>query len=176
MFKQILMVALLALAVSGCAQQHAAPTYSEADFARDQQASYDRTRDGVAKMIIAGEITPKQGAQRMATYVRTAFPQDYQIQDLWNYSVLVFSKQEKGEISEDEAGYLIQKKANEHEQNWQAKKAQYNAATAQPNQPNMAPYIFLQSMGNSFRNAYGPAGPVNCTTTSVGGVHSTNCY
>ncbi|WP_063588224.1 hypothetical protein [Achromobacter ruhlandii] len=176
MFKMTVMVTALVLGLAGCAQQQTGQAYSAADLAREQQASYDRTRDGVATMIVSGEITPKQGAQRMATYVRTAYPQDYDIQDLWNYSVLVFSKQEKGELSEDEAGYLIQKKANEHEQKWQAKKTQYNAASAQQGQPNMAPYIFLQSMGNSSRNAYSPAGQRQCSTTSVGGVYTTNCY
>lgn len=169
--------AALMLTIAGCAQQQASQGYSAADFAKDQQASYDRTRDGVAAMITAGEITPKQGAQRMATYVRTAMPQDFAMQDLWNYSVLIFSKQEKGEISSDEAGYLIQKKAIEHEQNRQASIDRHNAAMAQQNSNvDMTPYFLMQGVGGAFQNAYRPAGQKNCTTTSVGGVYSTNCY
>lgn len=128
-------------------------------------------------MIVSGELTPKQGAQRMATYVRTVAPQDYALQDLWNYSVLVFSKQETGAISADEAGYLIQKKANEHEQNRQAKIDQHNSSVMQQNsQPNMAPYFFLQGVGNAFQRSYAPTGQSQCSTTSVGGVYTTNCY
>lgn len=175
MFKRSVIAATTAMLIAGCAQQQTGQSHAEADFAREQQASYDRTRDGVANMITSGEITPKQGAQRMATYVRTAFPQDYAIQDLWNYSVLIFSKQEKGEISADEAGYLIQKKANEHEQNWQAGNARYNAAMAQPNQAGLTPYL-LQNTSNAFQRAYNPAGQRQCTTTSAGGVFTTNCY
>jgi len=170
MLKQMIVAGALALAVSGCAQTHT-PSAQE----KQAQTTYDTYVNSTQAEVKAGSLTKLQGAERIADYVATNYPQDYAAQDAWNYAVKVYTDLEQSKVSEQEATYLIQKKRLDHEREYQHRVDSHNAGVDQQN--NAALGVFMLGVGSAVQNAFPrPASPMNCVSTSAGNIINTNCY
>lgn len=176
MFKTIVMVTALVLGIAGCAQQQQGRTgVPLATLPDNREARFNQIRDELKADRDAGKISDVQYSERLVSLSESIYPDDLRFQSFLKYRLFLAHEVAAGRMTQPEFDYRLAEKAAEHENALKAERTQASQPPAvQTSAPDMRPYIFLQSMGNSFRNAY-PARPTNCTTTSVGGVYTTNC-
>lgn len=156
--------------------------------ADNRMEEFSARSEALQQQVLTGAMTELDGAKEMAALAEKIFPEEYNLHAFRKYKVLLASRLERGEIQREEFDYLWSEKIAE----FQAKRAaeisrqQFDAGATERNvyaqqqaadeaRTAAASALFLQGVGNAFRNA-APRTPVRCTSVPVGASISTNCY
>ncbi|WP_039051911.1 hypothetical protein [Bordetella avium] len=179
-FKAIIALTSL-IVLAGCANQWDQNSQMQAQMEQQQREkeAYRYVDQATEQAITKGEITHLQGAERMAAYVRDNMPNDYDVQDYWNYVILLIKQGERGELSKEEMEYRLQRKILEINRAKQARTDQYNQMQQQAVQDNAraANFMMMQQVNRITDRAVAPPSSLNCISSAMGaGMARTNCY
>lgn len=130
---------------------------------------YETEQARIHAQLDAGAITELDAARELADLSVRLFPNDYRLQSLRNYKVLLANRLERGEIRRDEYDYLWKERRLQYlsQRNAAQQQAEQDAARAQA-QNNAAA---LNIIGNSIRRTTAQTG-INCVT--IGATTSCN--
>lgn len=163
---------------------------------------FDAEIEAIAEAVEAGKMSPSEGGREMLMAARAYFPNDTLTHAYYESSLSYAERFERKEITQQQALELLRLRtirfhealtARTQEQQQRRRAAQEEEARLREYQAQERARLeylaaqeadaarrravignMLQGMGNAFRNVYGQPG-VNCSTTSMPGVLTTNC-
>jgi len=189
--KKILIACLFAIAQAALSQS-----------ALSVRERFDAEILTIAETVEAGKLSPSEGAREMLMAARAYFPTDTLTHAYYESALSYAERFERKEITQAQALELLQFRTarfndaltarmqeqmqrNRVEQEEDARQREYQAqerarfeylAAQEAEEAQRRTMIgnMLQGIGGAFRNAYGQPG-VNCATTAMPGVLTTNC-
>lgn len=148
----------------------------------DAQQTYDSKYAEWKQQYAAGTLSLLQFSRNTQQLVDELFPDAVHAHAFLTYRVFAAKQLEDKKIGKEEYDYLVAEKfaAYKDAVNRERRAAESSAvARAQAaQQPDPTPYLMyaLGQASASMQNAANAYRPVNCTSTSLGGVVNTSCY
>lgn len=137
-----------------------------------REEGYEREGRAVAELVTLKQITRLDGIRRMQVVAKSYFPGDRLLLDTWEDVAQYAERLEKGEISGESYRELFDARWALFNNVSRQRSAE---AEAQEAQQRRTEFIgnFLNNMSRSMQRSNPPA--INCATTSMPGVITTNC-
>ncbi len=133
---------------------------------------YSRQGQVIAELVESKQITRLEGLQRMIPVVKTYFPEDQLLLGVWNDLIRYAEQVEMGELTNQKYRELFEARWALFDDANKQRHAEREAIDARERQSQFMG-SFLSNMSRSMPRTYPPA--VNCTTTAMPGVLTTNC-
>lgn len=160
-----LLISFLLVALAGCA-------HSPAPNSNWRQEGYDKEGQLVAEKVTRKQITVLEGIRHMQAVVKSYFPNDQLLMGVWEDLAQYAQQVEKGEISSEKYSELFDARWALFNDVNVRRHAEMQAEQAQQRQSEFMGN-FLSGIASSMQRNNSPV--INCATTSMPGVITTNC-